>query len=117
MILACNRLTVDGIALTQGTGAKEIPHWQAFKMTCVDWRVWAQCFLFVLVTGSQTMQYFIPTLVKSFGWKGAVGQCMYRSALRDTKPMTLASTDHCSRSHHSSLRCRARLRCRIMLAS
>ncbi|CAH0016681.1 unnamed protein product [Clonostachys rhizophaga] len=74
MILACNRLTVDGIALTQGTGAKEIPHWQAFKMTCVDWRVWAQCFLFVLVTGSQTMQYFIPTLVKSFGWKGAVGQ-------------------------------------------
>lgn len=74
-ILACNRLAVDGIGLTQGKGAEKIPHWTAFKMTCADWRVWAQCFLFVLVTGSQTMQYFIPTLVESFGWKGPQGQC------------------------------------------
>ncbi|OJJ08878.1 hypothetical protein ASPVEDRAFT_144990 [Aspergillus versicolor CBS 583.65] len=73
-LLACNRLAVDGIALTQGTGAEHIPHWEAFKMTCRDWRVWAQCFLFVLVTGSQTMQYFIPTLVESFGWTGPDGQ-------------------------------------------
>ncbi|KAL2816744.1 major facilitator superfamily domain-containing protein [Aspergillus granulosus] len=73
-ILACNRLAVDGIGLTQGNGAEQIPHWEAFKMTCADWRVWAQCFLFVLVTGSQTMQYFIPTLVESFGWTGPTGQ-------------------------------------------
>ncbi|KAL2206285.1 putative nicotinamide mononucleotide permease [Sarocladium strictum] len=73
-ILACNRLMVDGIGLTQGTGSKPIPHWVAFKMTVSDWRVWAQCFLFVLVTGSQTMQYFIPTLVNSFGWTGPQGQ-------------------------------------------
>ncbi|KAL3477329.1 major facilitator superfamily domain-containing protein [Aspergillus californicus] len=73
-ILACNRLAVDGIGLTQGTGAENIPHWVAFKMTVSDWRVWAQCFLFVLVTGSQTMQYFIPTLVESFGWTGPDGQ-------------------------------------------
>ncbi|KAF9893319.1 hypothetical protein FE257_011751 [Aspergillus nanangensis] len=73
-ILACNRLAVDGIGLTQGSGAEHIPHWVAFKMTCSDWRVWAQCFLFVLVTGSQTMQYFIPTLVESFGWTGPSGQ-------------------------------------------
>ncbi|KAL3441506.1 major facilitator superfamily domain-containing protein [Aspergillus insuetus] len=73
-VLACNRLAVDGIGLTQGTGAEKIPHWEAFKMTCADWRVWAQCFLFVLVTGSQTMQYFIPTLVESFGWTGPTGQ-------------------------------------------
>lgn len=74
-MLACNRLAVDGIALTQGSGAEHIPHWEAFKMTCRDWRVWAQCFLFVLVTGAQTMQYFIPTLVESFGWTGPDGQC------------------------------------------
>lgn len=74
-ILACNRLAVDGIALAQGSGAKKIPHWTAFKMTVSDWRVWAQCILFALVTGSQTMQYFIPTLVGSFGWTGHVGQC------------------------------------------
>lgn len=73
-LLACNRLAVDGIALTQGSHSKPMPHWQAFKLCVSDWRVWAQCILFVLVTGSQTMQYFIPTLVKSFGWSGHVGQ-------------------------------------------
>lgn len=74
-VLACNRLAVDGIGLTQGSGAEHIPHWEALKMTVRDWRVWAQCLLFVLVTGSQTMQYFIPTLVASFGWTGSIGQC------------------------------------------
>ncbi|KAI5207663.1 hypothetical protein AUEXF2481DRAFT_401539 [Aureobasidium subglaciale EXF-2481] len=73
-ILACNRLAADGIAMAQGAGRVPIPHWTAFKMTVSDWRVWAQCVLFILVTGSQTMQYFIPTLVKSFGWTGHVGQ-------------------------------------------
>jgi MFS transporter, ACS family, DAL5 transporter family protein len=76
-ILACNRLAVDGIGLTQGSGVEHIPHWTAFKMTVRDWRVWAQCLLFVLVTGSQTMQYFIPTLVNSFGWTGPQGQCKH----------------------------------------
>ncbi|KAK5941613.1 hypothetical protein PMZ80_005561 [Knufia obscura] len=74
MLLACNRLAVDGIGMAQGAGQEQIPHWTAFKMTVRDWRVWAQCFLFVLVTGSQTMQYFIPTLVGSFGWTGSEGQ-------------------------------------------
>ena len=74
-LLACNRLAVDGIGLAQGEGEEAVPHWQAFKMTVTDWRVWAQCLLFVLVTGSQTMQYFIPTLVKSFGWTGYTAQC------------------------------------------
>ncbi|KAM0704684.1 hypothetical protein Q7P35_007470 [Cladosporium inversicolor] len=73
-ILACNRLSADGIGLTQGRGVEHIPHWVAFKMTISDWRVWAQCFMFILVTGSQTMQYFIPTLVGSFGWTGVQGQ-------------------------------------------
>ncbi|KAK7743080.1 hypothetical protein SLS62_010713 [Diatrype stigma] len=73
-LLACNRLAVDGIALAQGAGAEQISHWAAFVMTVKDWRVWAQCLLFVLVTGAQTMQYFIPTLVESFGWDGYEGQ-------------------------------------------
>ncbi|KAK8131356.1 hypothetical protein PG984_007794 [Apiospora sp. TS-2023a] len=73
-LLACNRLAVDGIALAQGAGDEKTPHWEVFKMTCTDWRVWLQCFLFVLVTGAQTMQYFIPTLVGSFGWTGHLGQ-------------------------------------------
>lgn len=92
-ILACNRLSADGIGLTQGRGVEHIPHWTAFKMTVSDWRVWAQCFLFVLVTGSQTMQYFIPTLVGSFGWKGTMGQCKSSTqTLALTRPLTDA--DH-----------------------
>ncbi|KAH8878762.1 putative MFS transporter [Thozetella sp. PMI_491] len=73
-LLACQRLAVDGIAMAQGASAEQLSHWAVFKMTCRDWRVWAQCLLFVLVTGSQTMQYFIPTLIAGFGWKGYTGQ-------------------------------------------
>jgi hypothetical protein len=92
-MLACNRLSADGIGLTQGRGVEHIPHWVAFKMTISDWRVWAQCFMFILVTGSQTMQYFIPTLVNSFGWKGVEGQC--KCIDPDLKCYTiLTRTDH-----------------------
>lgn len=73
-LLACNRLAMDGIALTQGAYGEKPSHWKSFKMCVSDWRTWAQCILFTLVTGSQTMQYFIPTLVDSFGWKGHSGQ-------------------------------------------
>ncbi|EMR66291.1 putative nicotinamide mononucleotide permease protein [Eutypa lata UCREL1] len=73
-LLACNRLAVDGIASAQSAGTEQITHWDAFVMTVRDWRVWAQCILFVLVTGAQTMQYFIPTLVGTFGWTGYQGQ-------------------------------------------
>jgi hypothetical protein len=74
-LLACQRLAVDGIDMAQGAGSETHSHWAVFKMTCKDWRVWAQCLMFVLVTGAQTMQYFIPTLVQSFGWTGYTGQC------------------------------------------
>ncbi|KAK4936973.1 hypothetical protein LTR10_022283 [Elasticomyces elasticus] len=73
-LLACSRLAVDGIGLAQGTHGEKLGHWKAFKMCVADWRTWAQCLMFTLVTGSQTMQYFIPTLVGTFGWKGHVGQ-------------------------------------------
>ncbi|ODQ70638.1 hypothetical protein LIPSTDRAFT_29381 [Lipomyces starkeyi NRRL Y-11557] len=73
-LIACNRLAVDGIDMAQSAGSEKLSHWTVFKMTVKDWRVWAQCLLFVLVTGSQTMQYFIPTLVGSFGWEGHEGQ-------------------------------------------
>lgn len=74
-LLACHRLATDGIALTQGASGEVMGHWRAFKAAVSDWRTWAQCLMFTLVTGAQTMQYFIPTLVASFGWKGHSGQC------------------------------------------
>lgn len=79
-ILACNRLAVDGIGLTQGAHER-IGEWKALKMAVGDWRTWMLCILFVLGTGSQTMQYFIPSLVKSFGWKGNVAQCKRASSV------------------------------------
>ena len=75
-ILACNRLAIDGIGLTQGAH-KKVGEWQAFKMAVGDWRTWALCLLFMLVTSSQTMQYFVPSLVKEFGWEGNTAQCEY----------------------------------------
>lgn len=72
-VLACNRLAIEGIGLTQGAHER-IGEWQAFKMTCADWRTWCLCLLFVLGTGSQTMQYFVPSLVKTFGWEGNTAQ-------------------------------------------
>lgn len=35
--------------------------------------------LYMLITGSQTMQYFIPTLVGIFGWEDWEGQCKLRT--------------------------------------
>lgn len=64
-ILACNRLAIQGIGLTQGAHER-IGEWKAFKMVCADWRTWCLCILFVLTTGSQTMQYFIPSLIETF---------------------------------------------------
>ncbi|KAI5361268.1 putative major facilitator superfamily, MFS transporter superfamily [Septoria linicola] len=72
-ILACNRLALEGIGLTQGAH-ESIGEWKAFKMTCADWRTWCLCLLFTLGTGSQTIQYFLPSLVKSFGWSGTTAQ-------------------------------------------
>lgn len=80
-ILACQRLAMDGIGVTQGAHLK-VGKRTAFMMTIKDWRVWSQTVLFNLVTGSQTMQYFLPTIVGVFGWKGYEGQCTYYSLPR-----------------------------------
>lgn len=79
-IIACNRLAMDGIGLTQGAHGKT-KGWDAIQMTVRDWRTWCLCLLFVLVTGSQTIHYFIPSLVKSFGFSSVEAQCKSRRLL------------------------------------
>lgn len=76
-LLACNRLAIDGMGLTQAAHEK-VSEWTALKMTVKDWRTWLLCFLFMLGTGAQTMQYFVPSLVETFGWEGHKGQCKLR---------------------------------------
>lgn len=105
-ILACNRLAVEGISLTQGAHEK-VGEWKAFKMVCADWRTWALCLLFALGTGSQTIQYFIPSLVKSFGWEGNTAQCKFANAaiFGRNHPNIVSS----NRLHHSELCLRSSL--------
>lgn len=80
-ILACHRLALDGIGLSQGAHER-MSNKKAFMLCIKDWRVWAFTFLFMLVCGSQTMQYFIPSLVEAFGWEGSQAQCKSKVAAR-----------------------------------
>ena len=73
-LLAVQRLAYDGLANTQGARGR-VGEMTALSMTVRDWRVWILALLYALVTGAQTVQYFIPTLVEAFGWKGWEGQC------------------------------------------
>lgn len=66
--LASNRLIKDSVGDTQGE--MKISHKQAAKMTFTDWRVWSFVLTYMCTTGAQTIQYFIPELVKSMGYTG-----------------------------------------------
>ena len=59
--LAAYRLQADGIAVA---GNEQKPsHSNALKMAFGDWRTWMLVVMYMLATGAQTIQYFIPTLV------------------------------------------------------
>jgi hypothetical protein len=75
-ILAAQRLAYDGLASTQGAHGKT-GHWDACKQCFSDWKVWIMVVMasprsstfaptdsqYMLCTGAQTIQYFVPTLV------------------------------------------------------
>ncbi|KAJ1028815.1 hypothetical protein NDA16_001980 [Ustilago loliicola] len=67
--IASKRLAEDNLGSAQG-GEEDISHMQAAKMAFKDWRTWAFVFLYMMATGSQTIQYFVPELVKSMGYSG-----------------------------------------------
>jgi hypothetical protein len=77
-LLAAQRLAYDGLGNAQGAHGR-ITEMQALKMVVSDWRTWILALLYALVTGAQTIQYFIPTLVKDFGWENWEGQCKYHT--------------------------------------
>lgn len=72
--LACTRLAIDGMGLTQAAHERT-SEWEALKMTARDWRTWSLCLLFMLGTGAQTIQYFLPSIVETLGWEGHEAQC------------------------------------------
>lgn len=61
-ILASRRLAADSLGDTQD--GETIHHKVALKMAFTDWRMWAFVLTYMSTTGAQTIQYFIPELVK-----------------------------------------------------
>ncbi|KIY44671.1 MFS general substrate transporter [Fistulina hepatica ATCC 64428] len=72
--IAVQRLTWDGIGNTGG--ANQPSHREAAKMAALDWRTWMLVFMYMLSTGAQTIQYFVPTLVDQLGYTGFIAQYM-----------------------------------------
>ncbi|WVO17304.1 hypothetical protein L204_104996 [Cryptococcus depauperatus] len=72
-LLAAQRLAHDGIGNTASSEG-QIGHLDAIKMTFGDWRTWIFVVLYMLATGCQTLQYFVPTLIGALGWTGYLGQ-------------------------------------------
>ncbi|KAJ4410346.1 hypothetical protein N0V82_009250 [Gnomoniopsis sp. IMI 355080] len=66
--LASLRLARDSLGDTQG--GEDTSHTKALKMALTDWRTWAFVVTYMATTGSQTIQYFIPELVKALGYTG-----------------------------------------------
>lgn len=96
-LLAAQRLAHDGIGEAQGFGER-IKELVALKMTVKDYRVWVLALLYAFITGAQTMQYFIPTLVGSFGWTGWDGQCECNEIARTVPLAILTKTFQITRS-------------------
>ncbi|EPQ28135.1 uncharacterized protein PFL1_04462 [Pseudozyma flocculosa PF-1] len=67
-MIATRRLQRDGVGSAQG--GEDVSHTKAAKMAFTDWRTWAFVLTYMCTTGSQTIQYFIPELVKSMGYTG-----------------------------------------------
>jgi hypothetical protein len=63
-LLAAARLAYDGLGNTQGATG-HIGEMQAVKLVVKDWRTWGFVVMYMLCTGAQTIQYFVPTLVAS----------------------------------------------------
>ncbi|KAF9039615.1 MFS general substrate transporter [Hymenopellis radicata] len=76
--IAVQRLAYDGIGGVSGKDAQyaEPTHGEALKMAITDWRTWCLSVMYMLATGSQTIQYFIPTLVGQLGYTGYSKQFM-----------------------------------------
>ncbi|KAJ6590694.1 major facilitator superfamily domain-containing protein [Mycena vulgaris] len=74
--IAVQRLSYDGIGTNGGSSVVEPTHGEALKMAITDWRTWVLVVMYMLATGSQTIQYFIPNLVGQLGYKGTEKQFM-----------------------------------------
>ncbi|THU87407.1 MFS general substrate transporter [Dendrothele bispora CBS 962.96] len=74
--IAVQRLEWDGIGNTGNSSQTAPTHAEAAKMALTDWRTYILIVMYMLATGSQTIQYFIPQLVGQLGYSGYSKQYM-----------------------------------------
>lgn len=79
--IATQRLRLDSLGGTQN--GEDVGHWTAFKMAIADWRTWSFTLTYMCTVGSQTIQYFLPELVK-----------VSEESSRVIDPTRFNSTDH-----------------------
>lgn len=75
-MVAVRRLQLDGIATSGALIDEELSHGSALRLALTDWRLYPLVLMYMLVTGSQTVQYFIPALVGDLGYNGHALQYM-----------------------------------------
>ena len=76
-LLAVQRLQSDGIASSGSEDVQGKPtHTDALGLAFKDWRLYPLILMYMLATGSQTIQYFIPLLVGQLGYSGFTLQYM-----------------------------------------
>ena len=74
--VAVRRLQLDGIAISGSTIEENLGYGSALRLALADWRLYPLILMYMLVTGSQTIQYFIPALVGHLGYRGHTLQFM-----------------------------------------
>ncbi|KAH9461798.1 hypothetical protein Pst134EB_005720 [Puccinia striiformis f. sp. tritici] len=76
--LAVSRLEIDQIEQGAGSSANStvLSHRQALAAAGKDWRTYLFCFMYIMILSSQTILYFIPSIVVSLGYHGQEAQFM-----------------------------------------
>ncbi|PLW55736.1 hypothetical protein PCANC_01565 [Puccinia coronata f. sp. avenae] len=75
--LAVRRLEIDQIENGASTAdSTKLSHRQALAAAGKDWRTYLFCFMYIMLLGSQTISYFIPSIVVSLGYQGQEAQFM-----------------------------------------
>ncbi|PLW23235.1 hypothetical protein PCASD_09229 [Puccinia coronata f. sp. avenae] len=54
----------------------KLSHWQALAAAAKDWRTYLFCFMYMMITSSLHISYFIPSIVVSLGHHGREAQFM-----------------------------------------
>ncbi|EFP90596.1 uncharacterized protein PGTG_16622 [Puccinia graminis f. sp. tritici CRL 75-36-700-3] len=73
--LAVLRLEIDQVEHgASSPDSTKLSHRQALAAAGKDWRTYLFCFMYIMILSSQTILYFIPSIVVSLGYQGQEAQ-------------------------------------------